>query len=215
MSCKSNITLAFGFHLSAFSLKIGTAFVLLFQMKRNPSFCAIFLLGAFPLLFCSFSTQDAISPEQIDWDTHFLAQPDQNSAYAALTVTNWHYSYSAKITNNHLHIDFKFSGGVVPKESWVKYGRISNRRTSRQLLNHEQGHVYINFLLLKNGDGEIRNQKYTPSNYKRLIQATANKIGKYYSDMQSRYDIETKHGSDISAQSRWDNFFRAELSKLR
>jgi hypothetical protein len=166
------------------------------------------------LLFCSFKTQVALVPEQIDWDTHFKARPDDNSAFAALTVTNWHYSYKSKVQNNHLHIDFQFSGGVVPNESWVKPDRISNRRVSRQLLNHEQGHVYINFILLKDGEVTVRNQKYTPSNYKRLIQATANKVGKYYSDMQSRYDIETNHGANLDAQRKWDDFFRDELNKF-
>jgi hypothetical protein len=123
----------------------------------------------FGLLFSAFKTQSEIYPEELDWDTHFLANPDRNSAYAALTVTNWHYSYTSTIRNNHLHINFKFTGGVVPNESWVKHDRISNRRVSRQLLNHEQGHVYINFILLKDGEMTVRNQRYTPSNYKRLI----------------------------------------------
>jgi len=166
------------------------------------------------LIFSGFKTQQPISPEQIDWDTHFLAQPDKHSAFAALTVTNWHYNYSASVKNNHLHIDFKFSAGVVPAQSWVKPERISNRKISRQLLNHEQGHVYINFLLLKNGETEIRNQRYTPSNYKRLIQSTANKVSKYYNDLQDRYDDETKHGSDLTSQSRWDDFLRNELNKI-
>jgi hypothetical protein len=166
------------------------------------------------LLFCSFKTQQEVLPEQIDWDTHFKAKPDRNSAFAALTVTNWHYSYNATVRNNHLHIDFKFSGSVVPEKSWVKPERISNRKISRQLLNHEQGHVYINFLLLKNGETEIRNQNYTISNYKRLILANGNRVGKYYSDMQDRYDVETKHGSDLEAQRRWDDFIRDEMNKF-
>lgn len=165
-------------------------------------------------LLMAFQTSDAISPEQLDWDTHFLAKPDKLSPYAALTVTNWNYSYNATVRNNHLHIDFKFYGAVVPEKSWVKPDRISNRRTSRQLLNHEQGHVYINFILLKEGEVQIRNQKYTPSNYKRLIQSTANRVGKYYSDMQSRYDEETKHGAELSAQNKWDAFFQRELDRL-
>jgi hypothetical protein len=175
------------------------------------------VLVAFAMLFlfCGFKTQQEVVPEQIDWDTHFLAQPDRNSAFAALTVTNWHYSYSATVRNNNLHIDFKFFGSVIPDKSWVKPERISNRKVSRQLLNHEQGHVYINFLLLKNGEVVIRNQKYTPSNYKKLITATGNKIGKYYSDMQDRYDVETNHGSDLEAQSRWDSFFRDEMNKFQ
>jgi hypothetical protein len=195
-------------------LNFGTAFVLHQLMKPIVvKYLFVFALVA-GLLFSAFRTQDEIYPEQLDWDSHFLASPDLNSPYAALTVTNWHYSYSSTIRNNHLHIDFKFTGGVVPSESWVKSDRISNRKISRLLLNHEQGHVYINFILLKDGEITVRNQKYTPSNYKRLIQATANKVGKYYSDMQSRYDIETKHGSDLAAQSRWDSYLQNEMAKF-
>lgn len=182
-------------------------------MKNDTAFFfKAFALSAI-LFFSSFKTQQTAYPTQIAWDTHFSAKPDRNSAFAALTVTNWQYSYSSKINGNNLHIDFKFSGGVVPSQSWVKTDRISNRKVSRQLLNHEQGHVYINFLLLKEGEIQIRNEKYTIRNYKKLIQTTANKVGKYYSDLQSRYDVETKHGSDLAAQSSWDDYIRNEMNK--
>lgn len=184
-------------------------------MKRSIAFWLTCLsFSSILVLSTGFKTQGDIFPEQINWDDHFLAEPDPHSAFAALTVTNWHYSYKAKVTNQHLHIDFQFSGGVVPRESWVKPERIRNRKVSRELLRHEQGHVYINYLLLKKGDVQMRNQRYTPSNYKRLIQTTANRIGKYYSDMQSRYDTETKHGSDLVAQDKWDAFLKTELDKL-
>ena len=162
---------------------------------------------------CSFKTQQEIYPEQIDWDTHFLGKPDQTSAYAALTVTNWHYSYNSKITGNNLHIDFKFTGGIDPQKSWVKPDRIRTRKISRQLLNHEQGHANINFLLLKEGEQQVRFQNYTATNYKRLIQANANRVSKYYSDMQSRYDVETEHGANLNAQARWDDYIREQLNR--
>ncbi len=165
------------------------------------------------LFVCGFKTQQEVFPEQIDWDRHFLAQPDRLSPYAALTVTNWHYSYSSTIRGNSLHIDFKFSGGVVPEQSWVKPDRIRVNRISRQLLNHEQGHVNINYLLLKEGEIQVRFQKYTISNYKRLIQANANKVGKFYSDMQNRYDVETEHGANLQAQARWDDYISNEMAK--
>jgi hypothetical protein len=182
-------------------------------MRSIASYLRIFPIFIL-ILLCGFETHQTTSPEQIDWDTHFLASPDDHSAFAALTVTNWNYSYSARISKNNLHIDFKFTAGVVPEKSWVKPQRIRNRKISNELLNHEQGHVYINFLLLKNGEQQIRYQKYTPSNYKRLIQANANRVSKFYSDMQDRYDEETKHGSELTAQSRWDEFFRKELNEL-
>jgi len=165
------------------------------------------------LFFSSFKTQQELTPVQLDWDSHFMAEPDEHSAYAALTATTWQYSYSSTIRGNRLNIDFKFAGGIEPEKSWVKRNRIRDRRVSRELLNHEQGHVYINFMQLKEGEYKMRNQKYTISNYKRLIQTTANSISKYYSDMQSRYDNETKHGSDLTAQAKWDSFLRAEMNK--
>ena len=182
-------------------------------MKNVKLSKTFFLLLLACLLLFSFKTQQDLAPEQIDWDTHFLANPDRRSPYAALTVTNWHYSYNSKISGNNLHIDFKFTGGVVPNQSWVKSERIANRKISRQLLNHEQGHVNINYLLLREGEQQVRFQRYTISNYKRLIQANANRVSKYYSEMQSRYDVETKHGSDLEAQERWDNFIQEQLNK--
>lgn len=183
---------------------------------RNVKLYNIFFISLLAcLIMFSFKTEQDIAPLQVDWDTHFLAQPDRGSPYAALTVTNWHYSYNSKISGKNLHIDFKFTGGIVPEESWVKNERVRNKKISRQLLNHEQGHVNINFLLLKEGEKQVRFQKYTISNYKRLIQANANRVSKYYSEMQSRYDVETKHGSDLEAQARWDDFIQDQLNKYQ
>ncbi|RYG17168.1 MAG: hypothetical protein EOO07_11690 [Chitinophagaceae bacterium] len=178
-------------------------------MRTKLGFAFILLL----IVFSAFKTQEA-SPEQLEWDTHFQGEPDEHSAYAAVTATKWQYSYTSKIRNNKLSIDFKFLAGVEPEKSWVKRNRIRDRQVSRKLLNHEQGHVYINYLLLKDGEITIRDQRYTIGNYKRLIQSTANKVSNHYSNMQDRYDKETKHGSDDEAQARWDEFLLKEMSRF-
>lgn len=166
------------------------------------------------ILFSAFKTQEkATLPEQISWRTHFLAEPDEHSSYFALTATRWHYSYNASIRENDLHINFKFSAGVDPNQSWVKLNRLKGAESKRKLLNHEQGHVNINFLLLKDGEEKIRFQPYTIRNYKKSIQENANKISDYYRDMQERYDEETKHGSDDVNQARWDSLIEQQLKK--
>jgi hypothetical protein len=33
--------------------------------------------------------------------------------------------------------------------------------------------------------------------------------------MQSRYDEETKHGSDLKAQSRWDSYLQNEMARFK
>lgn len=165
-------------------------------------------------LFCAFKTQEqAIFPEQLNWHTHFLADADENSPYFALTATRWQYSYNASISGNDLHINFKFIAGVDPKQSWVKLNRLKGAESKRRLLNHEQGHVNINFLLLKEGEQKIRFQRYTIRNYKRSIQENANKVSAYYRDMQNRYDEETKHGSDDTNQQRWNRLIEEQLKK--
>ena len=172
------------------------------------------LLLAVAIFICAFAPHDRIAPETLDWDTHFRANPDANSKYTAVTSTIWQYGYRSTIRGNNLQLDFNFLGGVDVNRSWVKRDKIRNRNVSRQLLKHEQGHVYINFLLLKKGEYILKNQGYTIQNYKRLIDKTAKDIGKFYNDMQERYDVETKHGMDIEAQQKWDSFFESELSQF-
>lgn len=172
------------------------------------------ILIALILLASSFVPHDRISPEILDWNTHFRANPDPNSNYSAVTSTIWQYGYRSTIRGNNLQLDFNFLGGVDVNKSWVKREKIRNRSVSKQLLNHEQGHVYINFLLLKKGEYILKNQDYTINNYKRLVNKTAKDIGKFYNDMQERYDVETKHGSDLEAQQKWNAFFESELSQF-
>ncbi len=193
---------------------IGTVLALILLMSIIKKFiwiAPIFLI----LIFSGYKNFDANLPEKLEWETHFKASPDLYSPYAAITATIWQYSYQASTQGNRLNIDFNFVAGVDPEKSWVKYKRIRNAEINKQLLNHEQGHVYINFLLLKEGELKIRNQNYTTSNYQRLIKSTANKVSKQFSEMQSSYDKETKHGSDLAAQRRWDNYLSEALTKYQ
>lgn len=172
------------------------------------------ILALLVVLLCAFAPHERIFPEQLDWNTHFRAQADAGSPYAAVTSTIWQYGYNSTIRGNNLKIDFSFLGGVDSNKSWVKREKIRDRATSKALLNHEQGHVYINFLLLKNGEIVLRNQPYTVQNYKRLVEGKAKEISNFYNNMQERYDAETKHGADLEAQKKWDVFFENELSKF-
>ena len=158
--------------------------------------------------------QQSVYPEEINWRSHFLAAPDKHSPFYALTATRWHYSYNASVRGNDLHIDFKFSAGVDPEQSWVKLNQLKGAESKRKLLMHEQGHVNINFLLLKDGEQKIRFQRYTVRNYKKSILENANKVSAYYRDMQKRYDEETKHGSDDAQQERWNKLIAEQLRKF-
>ena len=171
----------------------------------------VIICCAIAFLTTAFSSHDAIYPQIVGWDTYYKATPDLNSPYAAVTNTIWRYGYTATITGNHLHIDFNFTGGVDVNTSWVNHQKIRNKKASSALLNHEQGHVYINFILLKKGETVLKNQAYTTRNYKNLIESTAKDMSRFYDNMHERYDLETKHGADLVAQKNWDGFFSEEL----
>jgi len=167
------------------------------------------------IVLSAYSTsKQAVFPEQISWRTHFLASPDEHSPFYALTATRWQYSYNASIRGNDLHINFKFIAGVDPSQSWVKLNRLKGAESKQKLLNHEQGHVNINFLLLKDGEQKVRFRNYTVKNYKKLIQENANKVSAYYQKMQKQYDEETKHGADDVQQKRWDGLIEEQLKKF-
>ncbi|SFG78684.1 DUF922 domain-containing protein [Pedobacter insulae] len=183
-------------------------------MKRSCKKVLVTLSLLGTILFSGFNTQEQeVLPEKINWHSHFLASPDEHSPYFALTATRWQYSYNAHIRGNNLHIDFNFFAGVDPDKSWVKLNKLRGAESKRKLLNHEQGHVNINFLLLKDGEQKVRFQRYTIRNYKKSIKENANKVSAYYTAMQKQYDEETKHGSDDINQKRWDRLIEKELMK--
>lgn len=166
------------------------------------------------LILCSsFKTISEEKPIQLDWDRHFKGIPNNNSPYYAETKTNFRYRYNVKIRDGVFSIEFKFYGGVDSLNSWVKKEKITDPKASEQLLNHEQGHANIGFLHFKEAEIQISSQNYTASNYKNLIEETDKQLRIFYKDMQIRYDNETRHGIDLSAQKRWDNDLTQQLSK--
>lgn len=83
------------------------------------------------------------------------------------------------------------------------------------MLNHEQGHANIGYLLLKEAEVKISNQKYTERNFKSLTEKTGNEVKAYFSAMQKRYDNETQHGMDLSAQKKWDEYIANQLKNYK
>ena len=178
-------------------------------MKKN-TFLPFFLLAIF--VFSSFVVTKT-KPTQLEWDKHFKGLPNQNSAFLAETHTHFSYKYNVKIRNGVFSIQFKFESGVDSLTSWVKKDKLTTETASLRLLNHEQGHANIGFLLAKEGEIRITQQNYNQDNYKTLIDQTGKEVRTFYREMQKRYDLETQHGVDLVAQKKWDDFLKKEINK--
>ncbi|PST82485.1 hypothetical protein C7T94_07345 [Pedobacter yulinensis] len=161
-------------------------------------------LAGLALLCLSFQADQQVYPEKLGWKTHFRGAPDYNSPFAALTVLRWHYEYKARITNGRLDIRFNQFFGIDKNKSWVKSERIRNETISNQLLHHEQGHADIHYLMSKEARRVMESRSYRIETYKKEIAALADEVGKYFDEMQKRYDAETAHGNNLKKQAQWD-----------
>jgi len=96
---------------------------------------------------------------------------------------------------------------MVPATSWVDHGR-QNSAT----LNHEQGHFDLNEvyrrklqaalapLIAEGGTADAAKQALQA-----LIGAASQEILSQLANTQARYDQETRHGTDLQAQTAWNN----------
>ncbi|WP_165953155.1 DUF922 domain-containing protein [Pedobacter changchengzhani] len=155
------------------------------------------------LSFISFK-QDNYTPPQLDWATHYKGKADKNSPFFALTAMTWKYSYNSTASKTKVKIDLTNTLSIDVNRSWVKWDKITEPKIRESLLHHEQGHVNIEYILLKEADRVLKNNEYSVRNYKTEIANLANQLSTYFNTMQLNYDEETEHGSNHKMQARWD-----------
>lgn len=172
-------------------------------------FIAILIL-AFPFISLS---QSFTKPVQLDWETYFKGKPEPGSPFYALTAMTWRYSYESMVYRNKVTIKLKNEISIDKSRSWVKWDKIKDESIRNSLLHHEQGHVNIQFILLKEADRVLKGRTYSVKNYKAEISELANSISNFYDTMQKNYDEETEHGSNHKMQARWDDIIQEKMEE--
>lgn len=165
------------------------------------------------LPFSSFK-QDFYTPVQLDWNTNFKGKADKNSPFLALTAMTWKYSYNSTANRSRVKIDLTNTIFIDAARSWVKWDRITDPKIRESLLHHEQGHVNIQYILLREADRILKNRTYSPKNYKTEIAELANQLSSYFDTMQRNYDSETEHGSNHKMQARWDEIIADKTQEI-
>lgn len=167
-------------------------------------------------IFCALAIApvEDYGPLQLDWDSCFLASPDESSGFLALTALTFAYGYQSEIREKQLSLKFHFTADVDRAKSWVKMDKIQDSKMNKQLLNHEQGHVNINYLLMRELERKLTHKKYTIRGYADEIKNTADQTQRFYDEMQIRYDKETGHGIYQLVQQQWDTKVGRALTDL-
>lgn len=171
------------------------------------------------LVFLSFCVSKGFaqfpsSPTQLNFETYFRGKPDKNSPFVALTVFTWKYSYNIKIFGNQLVATFEHENKIEKQLSWVKLDRLTNPELKARVLHHEQGHVNISFIMIKEADRVLSSRTYSKKNYKAEIGMLAASVSEYFNTMQQNYDEETEHGSNYRMQQRWDNIIQQKMGEV-
>lgn len=98
-----------------------------------------------------------------------------------------------------------------PDLSWVKPGS-----KDPQLLAHEQLHLNISELYGRKLRKSMAEFIPDPdSDIKKILERIYQKNESARRQMQEKYDRETAHGHKKEAQTKWEEFLRTELSKLK
>lgn len=157
------------------------------------------------------STVDAIvwsAERRLTW-ADFQGPPDMRSEAVAITATVVDYQMSCTGTEFTWHIISRF----MPRSSWVKPSHLLIRQSAQTLL-HEQAHFDLSEVHARLARGTLRGLSnpcaLTDDQQNALIQGFHEQGGL----LQSQYDRETAHGTDLPRQREWEGRIEEWLQTL-
>ncbi len=157
-------------------------------------------------------TQDttliAWSPSRPLTVTDFTGVPDELSMAAAQTASRIGLSSGTDVVNGQIRVNVVVSPYFDNTRSWFgeKY------RTNAGILAHEQRHFDITALKACELADTLRQLKLTKENYQKKLDQIYVRIQLELNAMQVKYDTETRHGTLVAAQEKWNKLLQGLLA---
>ncbi|GAC1306499.1 MAG: hypothetical protein NVSMB24_16900 [Mucilaginibacter sp.] len=143
----------------------------------------------------------------LTWDDFRSKTP--NSRYDAEIYPSIGYDERNTVNNGIVDIHILMKVCLPKSAGWVKEGS----RTA-YALNHEQRHFDIAKITAERFKQKVLSEQLPPGNFDGPINVDYLESYREMTDMQKRYDDETRHGSNESAQARWNGYIDKELRKF-
>ena len=159
--------------------------------------------------------QNLITKDIVQIDLSFFqGSAPKNSPYASMTFIDYDYQFDVESNSRTGEVKVNLTVNIVPNsaKSYLDVSRVHKSDIDR-LVNHEQGHVIIGFIIGKKVEDELNACRYT-RNYKEEIRANYQKFYTRYEKIQLEYDKQTRHGANLEAQERWNKKLRVYLGKF-
>ncbi len=145
--------------------------------------------------------------KKLNWN-HFRAASDPDSEFHALSSTGISLSATSKIFRDDIEVDFQIYCFFNPQESWVK-----SDKHSAALLAHEQLHFDIAEVFTRKLKRQLNSIRFHPRDYQQQIDEVFESLLEEMDEIHNRYDRETEHGINATAQAKWNHMVQKKLSK--
>lgn len=175
---------------------------------RNKPRPLVLLIAA--TLFILFPAANAKAQERklLNFDD-FTGVPAIGSKFTAYTTYNVFYRYTVDQTQSKLV--FKVNMEFDNEKSWF---RLDERPPGylNKILNHEQGHYDIGFIMKNEVEKTLNGFRYT-KNYRVEIDSLFKMVHAKYRALELKYDDETRHGLDAGGQKTWNSLLAEQIRK--
>ncbi len=140
----------------------------------------------------------------------FSGQPPRSTEWSALSFTGMRYVYRC----DEQRLEFGVVAYFEPPQSWVKPGTARNRRSSAQVLPHEQGHFDIAEISARLLREQLTSLSVPCETMDSSFTALGNAALARAEALQNRYDAETVHGTFAPGQAQWRDWIAGSLTAL-
>ena len=145
---------------------------------------------------------------KLSW-SNFIGPYEPTGNVAALTASGFGYRAAMHSKNGKGNITIYTYCFFSKPDSWVK----PNRHTD-YILSHEQHHFDISYIGMKLFMSKLSQANFTLQNYQSLLNKIYKESYQAMSDLQHRYDGETKNGQLPAKQAEWIDAIDDRLANL-
>lgn len=143
--------------------------------------------------------------ENLKW-SDFLGTPGPAGPVAAMTTSGFGYKAGMKTIGNKGEINVSVYCYFIKDKSWVKPGR-----TTLYILNHEQHHFDVSFIVAGIFIQKIKAAGLTAANCNTILPKLYRECCDLMYKMQDDYDGQSRNGQDHEGQEKWNNFFNEKV----
>lgn len=155
------------------------------------------------------SSQIAYAPRRPLTFNDFMAEPDELSRAAAQTATAMTLKYATSADNGQINLKVLVSAYFEKQRSW--FGK--KHQGNAKILLHEQKHFDITALKACELADTLRQQKLTRENYQEVLEQVHAQKQRELEALQRLYDTETKHGTIVAIQEKWNRWITDRLAE--